>query len=200
MPNEYKGIVFTIRKKGSRYILNFFIREVPTKRNPPMRITMEPDPNHKMPHIHLSKGHCKHIVSLDLTGNFIHGETVLNRNEKKTITEWISSHRTTLQELWDSIQAGDPNYQDNLDRVNNTWEFDGCVFEGERPINQIILDNIIVWYNGILSKDERGDITHIHSSGEMCVLFSTDEEKLIRRFTFRSDINSPQIGFRTKKN
>lgn len=196
--NEYGGLLFTIRQRGIHWVFDFFVREIQEGKRPSIRITMEPDTNHGMPHIHLNKQHVEHFASIGLNGDFIHGQERLNRKEKEVILEWVNSHSITLRELWDCAKAGWPDYQKMVDRVNNTWEYDGCVFEGEQPRNHKVLDGINVWYNGNLSTIVKGDLNLIHSTGTMCVIAPTNDAHFLRHWHFSSDVSSPQVFFRTK--
>lgn len=196
--NEHNGVVFTIRQHGSRYILNFTIRELPIRKQLPLKVTMEPD-NHNVPHIHISRGHFTHIVSIGLDGHFIHGENSLNREEKKIICNWIRAHTITLKELWDCAKAGRMDYQEYVEEVNSTWEYEGYKFEGEKPCHQGCIKDIIVWYDGKLSSKTTGGLTTVRSTGKMCVLSKIKKEDLQKRYQFESIKGGYQIKYGIEK-
>lgn len=193
--NEYNEVIFTLQQKGTHYIISFLIRELPTRKQSPLRITMEPDINHNLPHIHISKGHQVHIAAISLDGQFQNGENKLKRKEKSIILDWIASHTTTLKELWDCAKVGRTDYQEYVEKVNSTWEYEGYKFEGVKPCHQKCIDGIIVWYDGELSSKPTGGLTTVRSTGKMCVLSPYNEENLKKCYAFESSIGTPQILF-----
>lgn len=197
--NEYNGVIFTLQQKGTHYIISFLIRELPIRKQSPIRITMEPDINHNMPHIHISRGHNIHFVSVSLEGEFLHGKDSLNRNEKTIIHDWIVSHTTTLKELWDCAKEGRTDYQEYVEKVDSTWEYEGYKFEGVKPCHQKCIDGIIVWYDGKISSETTGGLTTVRSTGKMCVLSKIKKEDLQKRYQFESIKGGYQIKYGIEK-
>ena len=196
-PNEYAGLVFSILPRGKHWVFDFLIRELQEGKSPVLKITMEPDINHVKPHIHLSRLHNHHFASIGLDGHFIHGEEQLDRDEKRAISDWLNGHGITLRELWDCAKEGRPDYQKHIERVNNTWEYEGFVFNGPQPSNHIIMNDITVWYDGELSQSQKGDYSTLYSTGRMCVIVPVNE----KNWRFFSGAEAPQIYIRgTLKN
>lgn len=69
---------------------------------------------HSLPHIHIDYGYHKHVASYSIDPpNRLVGN--LDGKYDRPVTEWISSHKDKLLEVWTLVQAGgDPN-QLNLD-------------------------------------------------------------------------------------
>lgn len=80
--------------------------EVLIKELQPLRIRMEQDKNHKMPHIHIDYGNIRHIASYSIQD----GERLIgnldNKYDKK-IKEWITKNQKDLIQIWYEIQRGD---------------------------------------------------------------------------------------------
>ena len=199
-PNEYGGLVFSIHHIGNHWVFDFCIRELQEGKRPIIKITMEPDINHEMPHIHLSKNHNHHFTSIGLDGQFLHGETRLDRDEKRALADWLNGHSIALRELWDCAKDRRPDYQKHIERVNNTWEYEGFVFIGTQPSNHTIIKGIKVWYDGELSQIHNGDITILKSTGRMCVIVPTNEKHYFRQWRFAPDVDAPQIYFHSTIN
>lgn len=93
--NEYLGLLFTIRKQGGRYILDFLIEDLPLKSGVPLSIKMYPERNHRRPHIHVYKGTQK-TASVALDGEFLAGDKKVSSREKSYLLSWIANNRNEL--------------------------------------------------------------------------------------------------------
>ena len=80
--------------------------EVLLKELLPLRIRMEQDKNHKMPHIHIDYGKLKHIASYSIqNGKRLAGD--LDNKYDKVVKDWITKNQEKLIRIWDAIQRGD---------------------------------------------------------------------------------------------
>lgn len=185
--NEYNGVSFTIIGIRTGYELDIIITELPQRKGAPLKVTITQEPNHDCPHVHVSIGHLHHIASVDLDGHFKKGASSLSRDEKRILVDWIQSHSITLQDLWDGMKKGSPDYTFQVKRVINTWETDGFVFDGCRPQNKRDFDGFTIWYNGSLTESLVGDQVEFKSSGIMCVVVKTKDKELISQYSFKSE-------------
>jgi hypothetical protein len=78
--------------------------EVLLKKMLPLEFRMEPD-NHA-PHIHINYGKEKHKASYRINdGVRVAGD--LDNKYDKIVKDWIAKNKTTLQEIWTAMKAGD---------------------------------------------------------------------------------------------
>jgi len=80
--------------------------EILIAKKSPIQFRMEPDPNHKMPHIHITLGKLHHYASYSIQNGSI--LTGLSSRYDKTVIAWIDEHRDKLVELWNTLQDGKP--------------------------------------------------------------------------------------------
>lgn len=185
--NEYNGVSFTIIGIRTGYELDIIITELPQRKGAPLKVTITQEPNHDCPHVHVSIGHRHHIASISLDGHFLNGTSSISRDERRILKDWIQSHSITLRELWDGMQKGCPNYSFQINRVNNTWETDGYVFDGCQPQNKRELDGFTIWYNGSFTESLMGEQMVFKSSGRMCVIVKKYGEEQISQYSFQSE-------------
>ena len=99
--NSQSGLHFYFTKHG--FAVSFLIDTISDKRKT-IKVTMEKDPNHKCPHVHIAQQKI-HQASFDVkTGELIVGKCD-NRTQEK-VGDWIKKHRKDLLQLWDVIQEG----------------------------------------------------------------------------------------------
>jgi hypothetical protein len=71
----------------------------------PIEIRMEPDANHKKPHLHINYGKMKHVASYGiLDGERIVGD--LNKKYDQKVKDWIIKDKEKLIVIWDDMQKG----------------------------------------------------------------------------------------------
>lgn len=70
-----------------------------------LRFKMYQEPGHSLPHIHIDYGRENHIASysIDPAARIV---GTLDRKYDRTVTEWVSSHKEMLLNLWTVVQAG----------------------------------------------------------------------------------------------
>jgi hypothetical protein len=70
-----------------------------------LKFKMYQELGHKLPHIHIDYGRKNHVASytIDPTARLAGN---LDRKYDRTVTEWISSRKKMLLELWIVVQAG----------------------------------------------------------------------------------------------
>jgi len=74
-----------------------------------LKVKMYQEPGHALPHIHIDYGRKNHIAaySIDPVSRLA---GTLEKKYEQTATEWISSRRLQLLELWAAVQSGrDPS-------------------------------------------------------------------------------------------
>ena len=185
--NEAYGLYFKIELRGSHYIVDLLIREIRGRVKRPIQIRMEPD-NHP-PHIHLRKGENYHFATFSLEGTLRAGGRGLSSAETNVVREWLSQHGKTLLELWNCLKNGDNTANDLINSLNETWEYQGYVYNGDKPEKEAHYPDLIVWYNGCLSeKDINASMKEVHSTGSMCVYYQKKNE-LNSGLLFKSDID-----------
>jgi len=70
-----------------------------------LKIKMYQEPGHALPHVHVDYGAHHHVASYSidpierLAGN-------LDKKYERVVTEWISTHRTQLLDVWQATQVG----------------------------------------------------------------------------------------------
>lgn len=182
-PNEYCGLVFRIQQQGNRYIFDFLVQELNDKGIPPLTIRMSPDRNHKRPHIHLDRGRQSHVASIALDNlTILNGK--LSNKEYSLVRQWIVDHRSTLLELWKSANES-ADYILALTNVKETWEYNGAIFAGNKPLKQFIIAGVIFWHNGdLISIPTQDEKIIIKSSGEVCAYFTQETESQSNLFIY----------------
>lgn len=191
--SRYNELVFWIGRKGRHRVLCFKIKDLNVKNSSHIKVTMEPDSNHRVPHVHISKPGNNHFASIDLSGNFIKGDGKLKKRERDAVKSWVAAHTVTLKELWDQIKDGQQDYQKTINRLDSTWEFNGHIFVGEKPSQMAEIENVRIWYDGNLTKENKNGIWEVCSSGKMCVLFPSEDMDLQGRYHFYSSCGDQQI-------
>ena len=183
--SESFGLYFKIESRGTRFIVDLLIREIQSPLRSPIQIRMEPD--HHPPHIHIRKGNNYHYASFSLDGEILAGGRGLSPVEKRVVKEWLSIHGGTLLELWNCLKNGDNTAASLVKKINETWEYHGHVFKGEKPEKEKHYPDLIVWYNGDLSeRGISGSQRVIHSTGSMCVFYQK-KSALNSGLAFKSD-------------
>ena len=186
--NESFGLYFKIELRGGHYYVDLLIREIQGPLRSPIQIRMEPD-THKTPHVHISKRNNNHFASFSLDGTQLAGGQRLSSKETRVIREWLSMHGRTLHELWDCLKNGDTSAPSLIKKINETWEYQGCIYKGEKPQKEKHYPDLIVWYNGCLSeRDITTSKKEIHSTGSMCVYYLKKSEANTG-LVFKSDID-----------
>ena len=109
--NSRSGLHFYFTKHG--FAVSFLIDTISDKRKT-IKVTMEKDPNHKRPHVHIAQQK-NHQASFDAkTGELIVGECD-SRTQAK-VGDWIRKHKKDLLQLWDIIQEG-KNYKPTIEKI-----------------------------------------------------------------------------------
>ena len=195
--NESFGLYFKIELRGGHYYVDLLIREIQGPLRNPIQIRMEPD-THKVPHIHISKRNNRHFASFSLDGSILAGERGLSSTETKVVREWLSMHGRTLHELWACLKNGDTSGPSLIKKINETWEYQGCIFKGKKPQKEAHYPDLIVWYNGCLTeRNITATIKEVRSTGSMCVYYQKKSEKN-SGLKFKSDADLQISGTHTR--
>lgn len=98
---NYFALVDLMTRNGRSGLIEVLIKELQ-----PLRIRMEQDINHKIPHIHIDYGKIKHIASYSIqSGEKLAGN--LDNKYDKIVKEWVTKNQKKLFQIWDEIQRGD---------------------------------------------------------------------------------------------
>ena len=180
---EYLGLLFTIRKYGNRYILDFLVKELPLKSGAPLSIMMYSERNHRRPHIHIYKG-TKETASVALDGEFLAGGKILSSKEKSYLLSWIANHRNALHKLWSAINKG-TNYDIVLSEIQGQWQYREATFEGIKPQKETTVEGVHLWYNGELSPTPQEDGTiKIMCTNDVCAYISKESKVCEKNLIF----------------
>jgi hypothetical protein len=91
--------LMTSNKRGS--LLEILLKDLQS-----VKLRMEQDKNHKMPHLHVSYGKTQHAASYGIqNGERIVGQ--LDNKYDKVVKNWITDNQTQLLQIWGEIQSGD---------------------------------------------------------------------------------------------
>lgn len=181
--NEYLGLLFTIRKQGDRYILDFLVEELPLKSGARLSIKMYPERNHQRPHIHVYKG-TNETASVALDGEFLAGGNKISSKEKSYLLSWIANNRNALHELWNAINQG-TNYDIVLSEIQGRWQYRGVSFKGTKPEKETTVEGVHLWYNGELSLTPQEDGTiKIMCTSDVCAYVPKESEVCERDLFF----------------
>lgn len=173
--NEYLGLLFTIRKHGDRYILDFLVKGLPLKSGVPLSIKMYPERNHRRPHIHVYKG-SKETASVALDGDFLAGGKTISSKEKSYLLSWIADNRNALHELWSAVNQG-TDYDIVLSQIQGQWQYRETTFEGTKPEKETTVEGVHLWYNGELSSTPQEDGTiKIMCTNDVCAYVPKESE------------------------
>ena len=133
------------------------------------------------------------MVCIQLDGTFTKGAEILSSKEKKDVLDWVMSHKTALKKLYEYVKNGDER-EKVLAEVKNTWEFEGHIFNGEKPRKEAQCGDAKVWYNGNLSEKKLPNgRTLIQSSNNMCVYYKNREQDSLR-YMFKSETGDLQTN------
>lgn len=173
--NEYLGLLFTIRKHGAPYILDFLVKDLPLKSGTPLSIKMYPERNHRKPHIHVYKG-TKETASVALDSEFLAGGNKISSKEKSYLLSWIANNRNALHELRNAVNQGE-KYDIVLSEIQGQWQYSGATFEGTKPAKETTVDGVHLWYNGELSSTPQEDGTiKIMCTNDVCAYIPKESE------------------------
>ncbi len=160
--NFQDGLCFYFTNES--HTVSFLIQEIGDRKRT-IRATMQPDINHRRPHVHIN-GHMASIA-ID-NGELLAGDC--DTRILRIVREWIKKHRSNLQVLWNVAKHG-KDYRPVVNAIQHDITFKSFGFNGTEPEKHDIVDGVMIWYDGELEwkKDEHEDVMYATSKGDMYV-------------------------------
>lgn len=118
--NYQNGLSFYFKAQGR--VISFYVANVYDKKKK-LKVTMQPDPNHKRAHVHIDKHDASFAIDT--------GELLAGQCDNKTcgmVGEWINKHRQDLLELWDIAKKG-ADYKPMVEKIQGKQNIDKDLHE-----------------------------------------------------------------------
>lgn len=118
--NYQNGLSFYFKAQGR--VISFYVANVYDKKKK-IKVTMQPDPNHKRAHVHVDKHDASFAID---TGELLAGQC--DNKTCSVVGDWINKHRQALLELWDIAKNG-ADYKPMVEKIQGKQNNDNDLHE-----------------------------------------------------------------------